>query len=314
MATLIHAIKITGHGIHSGKPVTMVIRPHAHPGIYFRRRDLSMAKIPARYDNVGATHLRNTTVGQIDAGHVQTVEHLMAALFMAGVDRAIIDIDGPETPILDGSAHEFYALIAGAVDAPEFKKMRRIIVRRPVVAYAHEIIRALPLWTRIKIWVMNKIAHRRTDGYVQLLPGDDHTLSVHATLDYPEKIIGRQSYTYTFDMTKRSVNTFLRDIARARTFGKYSEWSYLKKHGMARGANEHNVIALNDTGDGTLNALTWGDEFVRHKIIDAIGDMATAGGFICGRMESYKGSHALNNLVLKKLFSDPVNYDIVDYK
>ena len=83
---------------------------------------------------------------------------------------------------------------------------------------------------------------------------------------------------------------------------------------MGRGANEGNVIALNDAGDGTLNKLIWPDEFVRHKIIDAVGDMFTSGGIICGKLESYKGSHALNNLILKKLFSDPKNYDIVDKK
>ena len=90
-----------------------------------------------------------------------------------------------------------------------------------------------------------------------------------------------------------------------------NEWEYLKKRGMGRGANEGNVIALNDAGDGTLNKLIWPDEFVRHKIIDAIGDMFTSGGFVCGDLESFKGSHALNNLVLRKLFSNPENYEII---
>ena len=101
-------------------------------------------------------------------------------------------------------------------------------------------------------------------------------------------------------------------MARARTFGKYSEWEYLKKHGMGRGANENNVIVLNDAGDGTLNKTFWPDEFVRHKIIDAIGDMFTSNGFIVGNLESYKGSHAMNNMLIKKLFSNPDNYDIID--
>ncbi len=129
---------------------------------------------------------------------------------------------------------------------------------------------------------------------------------------YPEKIIGAQTYEYSFFAKKKSYNEFVKNIARARTFGKFSEWEYLKKHGMGRGANENNVIALNDTGDGTLNKLNWSDEFVRHKIIDAIGDMFTSGGFVVGNLESYKGSHALNNLVLKKLFSDSDNYDIIN--
>ena len=131
---------------------------------------------------------------------------------------------------------------------------------------------------------------------------------------YPEKIIGRQTFSYRFDGTKKSVNDFVKNVARARTFGKYSEWEYLKAHGMGRGASEKNVIALNNAGDGTLNPVIWPDEFVRHKVIDAIGDMFTSGGMVVGALESYKGSHALNNLVLKKLFSDPANYDIINGK
>jgi UDP-3-O-[3-hydroxymyristoyl] N-acetylglucosamine deacetylase len=131
-------------------------------------------------------------------------------------------------------------------------------------------------------------------------------------LVYPEKIIGKQSFSYSFDETEKSVDVFIKDVARARTFGKYSEWEYLKKRGMGRGANESNVIALNDAGDGTINDLIWPDEFVRHKIIDVIGDLFTSGGMICADVESYKGSHAMNNLVLRKLFSNPENYDIIN--
>ena len=314
MKTIKRVIKIAGHGIHSGEPVTMTLRPSRRPGIFMRRTDLAgTEKIAATFDNVGATHLRNTTIGNPVGAHVQTVEHLMAALFMAGIDSVVIDIDGPETPILDGSAREFYDAIAAAADG-QSAPMHQIVVRRPVVATATEIMRTLPKWTRIRIWVMNKLAGRRSDGYVKLCPGDAGKLTIGATLVYPEPIIGRQSYTYTYDGTKKSIATFVRDVARARTFGKYSEWEYLKRHGMGRGANEHNVIALNDAGDGTLNPVQWPDEFVRHKIIDAIGDMFTSGGFVCGTLESYKGSHALNNLVLKKLFSDPANYDIIETK
>ena len=155
---------------------------------------------------------------------------------------------------------------------------------------------------------------RKSDGFVKLSPNDGKSLDISATLVYSEKIIGKQSYSYSYNGTKKSINDFIKNISRARTFGKYSEWEYLKKRGMGRGANEGNVIALNDAGDGTLNKLIWPDEFVRHKIIDAVGDMFTASGVVCGKLESYKGSHALNNLVLKKLFSDSRNYDIVDKK
>ncbi len=313
MSTLAKKIKITGVGIHSGLPVNMVVKPSRKPGIFFHRTDISGAElIPALAENVGETKMRNTTIGCTTGAHVQTIEHLMAALFLAGIDSAIIDIDGPETPILDGSAYEFLAKFIGNTDGKS--QMKKIVVRRPVTVYAREVLCTLPAIIRFKLWVMNKIAGRKTDGFVKLSPNDGTSLNIVATLVYPERVIGRQTFSYNFDGTKKSVNNFVKNIARARTFGKYSEWEYLKARGMARGASEKNVIALNDTGDGTLNPVIWPDEFVRHKIIDAIGDMFTSGGFVIGDLESYKGSHALNNLVLKKLFSDPENYDIVQSK
>ena len=163
-----------------------------------------------------------------------------------------------------------------------------------------------------KIKLFNLLTGRRADGFVRLSPNSGVSLDVVATLVYPEKIIGKQSYSYSYDETAESKADFVENVARARTFGKYSEWEYLKKNGMGRGASEENVIALNDAGDGTLNPTLWPDEFVRHKIVDAVGDMFTSGGMICGKLESYKGSHALNNLVLKKLFSNPDNYDIIE--
>jgi len=310
MTTLLKNIHLTGKGIHSGLPVDIIIKPSKKPGIFFRRIDIDGKKlIAAKYDNVGETKMRNTTIGDPHGAHVQTIEHLMAALFISGVDSAIIDINGAETPIMDGSANLFIKEITKAGTTKG--ELKKIIVKKQVVAYTREIRRTLPLSMRIKLWIMDKLAHRKSDGFVKLSPNDGKSLEITATLIYPEKIIGAQTYNYTFDGTKKSRDTFIKQIARARTFGKYSEWEYLKKHGMGRGADETNVIALNNDGDGTLNKLMWPDEFVRHKIIDAVGDMATSGGMICGKLESYKGSHALNNLVLKKLFSDAENYDII---
>ena len=312
MTTVLKTIRLTGKGIHSGLPVNIVIKPSKKVGIFFRRIDMDSAPIPATFDNVGETKMRNTTIGDPHGAHVQTIEHLMAALFISGVDSAIIDIDGHETPIMDGSAELFIKEIAKV--GTTVGKMRKIIVKKPVVAYTKEVRRTLPLSMRFKLWVMDKIAHRKSDGFVKLSPNNEKSLEIKATLVYPDKIIGAQTYEYVFDGSKKTVNTFIKQIARARTFGKYSEWEYLKAHGMGRGADETNVIALNANGDGTLNKLMWPDEFVRHKIIDAVGDMALSGGIICGKLESYKGSHALNNIVLKKLFSDPSNYDIITEK
>ncbi len=311
MTTVQQQVEISGVGIHSGEVVNVVIKPSDKQGIFFRRVDIpESGVIAATYDNVGETKMRNTTVGQMDGAHVQTIEHLMAALFMMGVDSAIIEIDGPETPILDGSADEFIKKLrdAGITSG----KMRRIVVKREVVAYAREMLRELPMIVRFKLWLFNKIAGRKSDGFVKLSPNSGKGLDITATLVYPEKIIGRQTCSYSYTETRVAVQDFIKNFARARTFGKFSEWEYLKKRGMGRGANEGNVIALNDAGDGTLNDTIWPDEFVRHKVIDAVGDMFTSGGIVCGALESYKGSHALNNLVLKKLFSNPENYDIID--
>ena len=310
MPTIKKNVEFHGVGIHSGAPVNMVVKPSENRGIFFRRVDLESDLILATFDNVGDTKMRNTTIGNIAGAHVKTIEHFMAALFMAGVDSAIVEIDGPETPILDGSAIEFYKSVVDAgVSAGNFK---RIVVRRPVCVSGRDVLRTLPIWTRIKIWFMNLISGRRSDGFVKIAPASNDALNISAILVYREKIIGRQSFSYKYDGTKKSVQDFVENIARARTFGKYSEWEYLKKHGMAHGANETNVIALNDTGDATLNQVFWPDEFVRHKIIDAVGDMFTSGGFIIGNLESYKGSHAMNNMLLKKLFSNSDNYDIID--
>ena len=311
MSTLKQAVEFKGKGIHSGAPVNMRIMPSDVRGIFFNRTDIvGSAPITAMYNNVGETKMRNTTIGDVNGAHVQTIEHLMAALFMAGIDSAIINIDGPETPILDGSAAQFYnaLVMAGRTSGT----MKKIVVRKPVIARAAELRRGMPIFTRIKWWLINTVSGRKSNGYVKLEPNDANALEITAILIYPEKIIGHQTYTYSFDGTKKSVDDFVNNIARARTFGKYSEWEYLKAHGMARGADETNVIALNNSGNGTLNKTIWGDEFVRHKIIDAIGDMFTSGGFVVGKLESFKGSHALNNLVLKKLFSDASNYDIID--
>ena len=304
-------VEFSGVGIHSGLPVNLIVRPSDKFGIFFRRIDLDdNGLIAATYNNVCDTKMRNTTIGKMDGAHVKTIEHLMAALFIAGVDSAIIDVDSPEVPILDGSAKLFYEGImkTGVTDG----KYKKVIVKNPVVVYARDVLRELPFLTRIKIFFFNLLSHRRMDGFVKLSPSVNTALNITATLVYREQIIGRQSFEYFFDDTDAAVQNFVKNIASARTFGKFSEWDYLKAHGMARGANENNVIVLNRDGDGVMNKIFWPDEFVRHKIVDAVGDMFTSGGFVVGNLESYKGSHAMNNMVLKKLFSNPDNYDIID--
>lgn len=310
MGTITKKVKISGVGIHSGKTVNMVIKPSKKTGIFFHRIDIPNSElISAKFDNVGDTLMRNTTIGNKNATHVQTVEHLMSAFFVLGIDSVIVDIDGHETPILDGSAYEFIKLLTPVVDKKTV--MKKIIVKKTVVAHRNELVKKMPFWKKIKTIILNHTIWRRGNGYVKLSP-NEQGLTIDATLVYPDKVIGTQSYSCTLDGTKKSVNNFVKNISKSRTFGKYSEWEKLKAHGMAHGANEHNVIVLSADGDTTLNKLHYENEFVRHKIIDAVGDMFTSGGFIYGHLESVKGSHALNNLVLRKLFSDKSNYEIIE--
>ena len=310
MTSITKKVKISGVGIHSGVMVNMVVKPSKKPGIFFKRIDLNDSNlIPATFDNVGETLMRNTTIGNKNGAHVQTIEHLMAALFLLGIDSVIIEIDGKETPILDGSAYEFYNILKDVVDKKT--QMKKILVKKTVIAHRNELVKNMRGWKKIKTIILNHTVWRRGNGCVKLSPNETG-LKIDAILVYPDKIIGTQSYSCELDGTKKSVNKFVKDISKSRTFGKYSEWEYLKQHGMARGANEHNVIVLNANGDGVMNKLYYGDEFVRHKIIDAVGDMFTSGGFIYGHLESNKGSHALNNLVLRKLFSDKSNYEIIE--
>lgn len=310
MTTITKKVKISGVGIHSGLPVNMVVLPSEAKGIFFKRTDIkNSGLIPVVFNNVGDTTMRNTTIGDLKGAHVQTIEHFMAALFLLGIDSVIIEIDGPETPILDGSAYEFYQILSKVV--AKKTKMKKIIVKKTIIVHRNDLVKNMPLWKRIKTTILNHTIWRHGNGYVKLSPNSDG-LKIDATLMYKDKIIGKQSFSCILDGTQKSVNDFVKNISRSRTFGKYSEWEWLKANGMARGADEHNVIALNENGDGTLNELLYPDEFVRHKIIDAVGDMFITGGVVYGHLKSVKGSHALNNLVLKKLFSNKSNYEIIE--
>lgn len=309
MTSITKKVKLSGVGIHSGLPVNMTILPSKKSGIFFKRIDIKGSDlIPARFDNVGETSMRNTTIGDKGGAHVQTIEHLLAAMFICGIDSAVIEIDGAETPILDGSAYEFYKALDKVVDKKT--PLKKIIVKKTVVARRNELAKFLPFWKRIKTVILNHTLFRGGNGYVKLSPNENGLL-IDATLVYDNKVIGKQSWSCEIDETKKSKDNFIKNISRARTFGKYAEWEWLKAHGMGRGANEKNVIVINEKEDGTMNKLFYENEFVRHKIIDALGDMFLSGGFIYGHLESYKGSHALNNLVLRKLFADKSNYEII---
>jgi len=274
--TLAREITVAGTALHAGSTVTMTLSPaSAGAGIVFRRADKDNAMIPARYDAVSETNLG--TVISKDGVSVGVIEHLMAAVAGAGIDDMIVTLDGPEPPILDGDALSYFRLLeeAGTKEQPGWKDA--IKVTRPV-----------------------EVAIK--DARIRLLPSDAAEYSYE--LDYSNtKAIGRQSYSMT--LTRES---FAREIAPARTFGFVHELDYLKSIDRGHGASLENTLAIQ--GDAVLNKdlMRFPDEFVRHKILDAIGDMALAGAPLIARFEGVKSGHATNNAVLRALFADPANY------
>jgi len=278
--TLRSAICCSGVGLHSGETVNMTLAP-ADPdtGVVFRRTDLKNGArdIPARFDAVVDTRLC-TTLGNDHGARVATVEHLMAALAGCGVDNAIVEIDAPEVPVMDGSSEPFVFLIecAGVVDQAAAR--RTLVVRRPVAIEEGEARAAL----------------EPSDGFV-----------ISLDIDFASRAIGRQElHLEVSDLT------FKREISRARTFGFLHEVEALRAAGLARGGSLDNAVVVD--GDEVLNedGLRFEDEFVRHKVLDCIGDMALAGAPIAGRLRGRRTGHGLNNRLLRALFADPDNYTL----
>jgi UDP-3-O-[3-hydroxymyristoyl] N-acetylglucosamine deacetylase len=278
--TLSREIAADGIALHAGKPVHMVLSPAASgTGIVFRRSDKDNATIPARYDAVIDTNL-GTVIGQ-GGVTIGVIEHLMAAVAGLGIDDMIVTVDGPEPPILDGDALSYFTLLESAGTKDQLGAKHAIKVTRPVEV-------------TIK------------DAHIRLLPSARSEYSYE--LDYSNtKAIGRQTFE-----TVLSRETFAREIAPARTFGFLHELDYLKSIDRGHGASLENTLAIQ--GDEVLNRdlMRFPDEFVRHKILDAIGDMALAGAPLVARFEGVKSGHGTNNAVLRALFSDPDNYVKID--
>jgi len=272
--TLKGTIDCSGVGLHSGAHVAMTLRPAAtDSGIVFVRSDVAGggAEILARWDTVVDTRL-NTTIGNDDGVNIGTIEHVMAALSGAGVDNAIVELNGPEVPIMDGSAAPFVFLIecAGVVeqDAP-----RKVI----------EILRPVSVGDRARS--------------AMLSPGN--SFSVSFEIDFEGTLIDHQQFFGDF-----SNGAFRRDIARARTFGFEEEVEELRAAGLARGGSLDNAIVV--SGDRILNddGLRFENEFVRHKVLDSIGDLYLAGGQIIGHFHGFRSGHGLNHELLRALFAD----------
>lgn len=279
--TLKAAISCVGHGLHGGAEVRLNLAPAAAgTGIVFYRTDLDV-RIPARFDHVSDTRL--CTVVSVGEARVGTIEHLMAALAAARVDDALIEVDAPELPIFDGSAAPFLFLIESAG-----------VVEHGGVRETLEILRT------VRVEQGEAFAELRPHG----VGGAGFELSLG--IAFAAGAIGTQAYQFTLSEAR-----FAADIAPARTFAMRGEIEALRKAGLAKGGSLANAVVVD--GDHVMNpeGLRFADEFVRHKLLDVVGDLYLAGAPIAGRFAGSRTGHALNNQLLRALFADQANYRLV---
>jgi len=277
--TIAKEIKAEGVALHAGRLVHMTLAPApSGTGIVFRRSDLNGAEIAARYDKVSETKL-GTVISDATGASVGVVEHLMSAVAGAEIDDLLATVDGPEPPIFAGDALSYLSLIerAGIVETDGQKNAVRVL--KPVEVASGEAAAALT-------------------------PAP--SLSFDFEISFSSPAIGDQEFSWEF-----SREGFARDIAPARTFGFVRELEMLNKMNLALGASLDNTLAIE--GDKVLNSklMRFPDEFVRHKILDALGDLALAGAPVIARFEGRRSGHALNNALLRALFADAGNFELV---
>ena len=281
--TIQNTVFCEGVGLHSGKNVRITLKPApADHGIMFRRLDVSShAVVPARYDLVTETRL-GTTLCNGHGVSVSTVEHLMAALWGAGVDNVVVEIDGPEVPIMDGSSEPFMFMI-------ECAGVRKLSAPR----------RVLKLLKTVEVQENECIA--RVSPNVE---GEEGCV-LDVAIDFDHDVIRRQSAIYDF----RNV-TFKQALSRARTFGFEHEVEAMRKAGLALGGSLDNAIVVGKEGVLNEEGLRYNDEFVRHKALDCLGDLYLAGMRIDGYFEFTRPGHAINNALLRAVFADETAYTI----
>ncbi len=272
--TLAKPVRCSGVGLHTGATVTLTISPaEPNTGIVFRRTDLSAAAalVPARWDHVVDTKLC-TVIGNAHGTTIGTVEHLMSALAGCGVDNALVTLDNIEVPIMDGSAAPFVEAIEGVGTVSQNAPRRAIRILKPVTV---------------------------TEGNKSATFTPDHVTSFSFEIDFASKAIAQQSHEVELD-----AETFRDEISAARTFGFLHEVEGLRRMGLARGGSLDNAVVI--SGDEVLNegGLRFDDEFVRHKILDAVGDLYLAGATFIGHFHGVRSGHALNNQLLRALFAD----------
>jgi len=282
--TLKNSIKATGVGLHTGDKVLLNLRPAApNTGIVFRRTDLDpVAEIEARADHVGDTSLSTTLTK--NGVRVSTVEHLLSAFAGLGIDNAYVDVSAPEVPIMDGSAAPFVFLIqsAGIVEQNAAKRFVRIL--RPVQV---------------------------TDGQKKaaFVPFDGFKVNFGIEFDHPAFVDRPKTASIDFSST-----SFVREVSRARTFGFLNDIEMLRENNLAMGGSLDNAVVVDDYRVINEDGLRYDDEFVKHKILDAIGDLYLLGHSLIGAFHGYKSGHALNNQLLLALLADESAWEEVVFE
>ena len=290
--TLKSLTRAVGVGVHSGHKVELTLRP-APPdtGVIFRRTDLpSPVDIPVNAWAVSDTRMASTISAGGDPGapKVQTIEHLMSACAGLGLDNLYVDITGEEVPILDGSAASFVFLLQSAGIALQDAPKRFIRVKKAVEVREGE---------------------GKSLKWARLDPHHGYTLSFEIEFDHPA--VNATGQRVSFDMGS---GTYKQEIARARTFGFTKDVEMMRARGLGRGGSLDNVIVIDDYRVLNADGLRYGDEFAKHKILDAIGDLHISGKPLLASYVAYKSGHALNNQLLRALLADETAYDIVTFE
>jgi UDP-3-O-[3-hydroxymyristoyl] N-acetylglucosamine deacetylase len=277
--TLAKEVKVTGIGLHSGRKVTMKLLPaDADFGIQFIRTDITHAQpMKANALTVGTTE-NATTLGS-DASAIHTVEHLLATLYGLGINNTLIEIDGPEVPIMDGSGASFVFLLK-ETGIKNLNKSKKFLV------------------------ILDTVRVEKDGKWAQFEP--HHNLLIDSTIVFAHPVIKTQQFSFEF-----SCESFIHDIARARTFGFARDVDMLKRKGLIKGGSLDNAVVMDDYKVVNTEGLRFDNEFVRHKILDTIGDVSLLGYEIAGKITTYKSGHNLHNLLCRKLLETPNAYEIV---
>jgi UDP-3-O-[3-hydroxymyristoyl] N-acetylglucosamine deacetylase len=281
--TLKNSIQANGVGLHTGEKVYLTLRPSApDTGVVFRRIDLDpVVEIPAKAENVGDTMLSTTLIKE--GVRVSTVEHLLSALAGMGIDNLIIDVSAPEIPIMDGSAAPFVFLLQSAGIEEQDAPKKFIRVKRPVTVEQDG----------------KQATFKPFDGF-----------KINFAIDFDHPVFENQTLNASIDFSSTS---FVKEVSRARTFGFMHEFEYLRAKGLARGGSLDNAIVVDDSQIVNEDGLRFEDEFVKHKILDAIGDLYLMGNSIIGEFDAHKSGHGLNNASLLALIAEKDAWEMVTF-